>query len=285
MRKGWLVLGLAGVILGGLMAQPKSAVSVRITERTTLGQILMALARRTTAQLRMDDFTRTFVNRYTFPPHMVGVTVSGSNAGEVLAFLFGTGWEGAPLNRALRPQFPNRQLARTPMPVIVDGKKLWTCNNPAFAWKWEKPKGGPAGGIITLWLRVQRDGDVIKRDPIDLRPLGDELALDYLRDRIKDLTGVYFNIDPEWHQNVNYKLLPEYRGMVLPANPEIPLYVSKMRRLFGAALDKPHTLGEWLSIFAASLNEHAKARGCLWKWSCSGGESPVYTLRCYAHTE
>jgi hypothetical protein len=50
-------------------------------------------------------------------------------------------------------------------------------------------------------------------------------------------------------------------------------------------LDKPHTLGEWLSIFAASLNEHAKARGCLWKWSCSGGESPVYTLRCYAHTK
>jgi hypothetical protein len=153
MRKGWLVLGLAGVVLGGLMAQPRSAVSVRITEQTTLGQILMALARRTTAQLRMDDFTRTFVNRYTFPPHMVGVTVSGSDAGEVLAFLFGTGWEGAPLNRALRPQFPNRQLARTPMPVIVDGKKLWTCNNPAFGWKWEKPKGGPSGGIITLWLR------------------------------------------------------------------------------------------------------------------------------------
>ncbi len=39
-------------MLGMLMAQPRSAISVRIAERTTLGQILTALARRTTAQLR-----------------------------------------------------------------------------------------------------------------------------------------------------------------------------------------------------------------------------------------
>lgn len=257
----------------------------RITEKTTLGQVLTELAKRTTAKLQMDETTRGFVHRYTFPPHMVGVTVKGNNCGEVLAFLFGAGWEGSPLDRSLRPQFPNRQLARTPMPVVINGKKLWTCNNIAFGWKWEKPKGGPTGGIVTIWLRVQPDGDVVKRLPIDLRPLGNELALDYLRDRIKDLTGVYFNIDPEWHQNVHYKLLPEYKGQVLPADPHIPLFVRKLRAIFGDALDKPHTLGEWLSIFAEWLNEHSKARGCLWKWSCSAGENPIYTLRCYSHTE
>jgi hypothetical protein len=233
----------------------------------------------------MDEQTRNFVHRYTFPPHMIGVTVKGANAGEVLAFLFGAGWEGSPLPRELRSQFPNRQLARTPMPVVVGGKKLWTCNNRAFDWKWEKPKGGPAGGIITVWLRVQPDGDIVKRAPIDLRPMQNEFSLDYLRDRIKQLTGVYFNIDPEWHQNVYYKLLPEYRGQTLPAEPHIPLFVRKMRAIFSDALDRPHTLGEWLSIFAEGLNEHSKARGCVWKWTCSDGANPIYTLRCYAHTQ
>jgi hypothetical protein len=109
-----------------LVAQPQATFSVRITEKTTLGEILSALARRTTAQLKMDEQTRNFVHRYTFPPHMIGVTVKGANAGEVLAFLFGAGWEGSPLPRELRSQFPNRQLARTPMPVVVGGKKLWT---------------------------------------------------------------------------------------------------------------------------------------------------------------
>lgn len=256
-----------------------------ITEKTTLGQLLAALTRKTTAQLQMDEPTRQFVHRYTFPPHMIGVAATGANAGEVLEFLFGAGWEGSPLARNLRTQNPNCQLARTPMPIVIGGKKLWACNNRAFDWKWEKPKGGPAGGVIKVWLRVQFDGDMVKREPIDLRPLDNELALDYLRDRLKALTGVYFNFDPEWHQNVPYKLLPEYKGQVMPTEPFIPLYVWKLRKLFGDVLDKPHTLGEWLSIFAEGLNEHGKARRCLWKWSCSDGESPVYTLRCYAHRE
>jgi len=276
-------LFLLGAIASSLLAAPTPTLFYRITEKTTLGQILGDLTRRTTAQLRMDEATRTFAHRYTFPPHMVGVTVTGRNAGDILAFLFGAGWEGSPLPRELRAQFPNRQLARTPMPVVVNGKKLWTCNNRAFDWKWEKPKGGPSGGIITVWLRVQRDGDLVKRPPIDLRPLQNEFSLDYLRDRIKTLAGIYFNFDPEWHQNVPYKLLPEYKGQVLPSEPHIPLFVRKMRALFGDALDKPHTLGEWLSLFAESLNEHSKARGCLWKWSCSEGASPIYTIRCYAH--
>ncbi len=285
MRLRWLLISVTVAALSVLAAQPKVVLSFRITEKTTLGQILSALTRQTTAQLRMDETTRVFVHRYTFPPHMVGVTVKGNNAGEVLAFLFGAGWEGSPLKRELRSRFPNRMLARTPMPVVIGNKKLWTCNNRAFDWKWEKPKGGPAGGIITVWLRVQPDGDIVKREPINLRPLQNDFSLDYLRDRIKDLTGVYFNIDPEWHQNVHYKLLPEYRGQVLPADPHIPLFVRKMRTIFGDALDKPHTLGEWLSIFAEGLNEHSKARGCLWKWTCSDGANPIYTLRCYAHTE
>lgn len=163
-------LFLLGAIASSLLAAPTPTLFYRITEKTTLGQILGDLTRRTTAQLRMDEATRTFAHRYTFPPHMVGVTVTGRNAGDILAFLFGAGWEGSPLPRELRAQFPNRQLARTPMPVVVNGKKLWTCNNRAFDWKWEKPKGGPSGGIITVWLRVQRDGDLVKRPPIDLRP-------------------------------------------------------------------------------------------------------------------
>ncbi len=281
----WLLIGVTVATFGILIAQPRALLSFRITEKTTLGQILSALTRQTTAQLRMDETTRTFVLRYTFPPQMIGVTVKGNNAGEVLAFLFGAGWEGSPLKRELRSQFPNRMLARTPMPVVIGGKKLWTCNNRAFDWKWEKPKGGPAGGIITVWLRVQPDGDMVKRDPIDLRPLQNEFSLDYLRDRIKELTGIYFNIDPEWHQNVNYKLLPEYRGQVLPADPHIPLFVRKMRAIFGDALDRPRTLGEWLSIFAEGLNEHSKACSCLWKWTCSDGANPIYTLRCYVHIE
>ncbi|MCS7185753.1 MAG: hypothetical protein RMK89_02230 [Armatimonadota bacterium] len=281
----WSLIGLTVATLGVLAAQPKATLSFRITEKTTLGQVLSELARQTTAQLRMDETTRSFVHRYTFPPHMLGVTVKGNNVGEVLAFLFGAGWEGSPLKQELRSQFPNRMLARTPMPVTIGNKKLWSCNNRAFDWKWEKPKGGPAGGIITVRLRVQTDGDIVKRQPIDLRPLQNEFSLDYLRDRIKDLTGVYFNIDPEWHQNVHYKLLPEYRGQVLPADPHIPLFVRKMRAIFGDSIDKPKTLGEWLSAFAEGLNEHSKARGCLWKWTCSDGAKPVYTLRCYTHTE
>lgn len=282
-----LIVAVSGFVVAQKKAVEKkpATFAFRITEKATLGQVLTELAKRTTAKLQMDATAREFVHRYTFPPHMIGVTVKGNNCGEVLAFLFGAGWEGSPLDRSLRPQSLNRQLSRTPMPVVINGKKLWTCNNIAFGWKWEKPKGGPAGGIVTIWLRVQSDGDVVKRAPIDLRPLGNELALDYLRDRIKDLTGVYFNIDPEWHQNVHYKLLPEYKGQVLPADPHIPLFVRKLRAIFGDALDKPHTLGEWLSIFAEGLNEHSKARGCLWKWSCSAGENPIYTLRCYSHTE
>ncbi|MCS7265641.1 MAG: hypothetical protein NZ805_12500 [Armatimonadetes bacterium] len=285
MRWRWSLILVAAFALSVLEAQPKVALSFRITEKTSLGQVLSALARQTTAQLRMDDETRTFVHRYTFPPNMIGLTVRGNNVGEVLAFLFGAGWEGSPLKREFRSQFPNRMLARTPMPVFIGNKKLWACNNRAFDWKWEKPKGGPAGGIITVRIRVQPDGDIVRREPIDLRPLQNDFSLDYLRDRIKDLTGIYFNIDPEWHQNVNYKLLPEYRGQVLPADPQIPLFVRKMRAIFGDALDRPHTLGQWLSIFAEGLNEHSKARGCLWKWTCSDSANPIYTLRCYVHTE
>ncbi|MFN3420341.1 MAG: hypothetical protein ACK40X_01270, partial [Armatimonadota bacterium] len=129
MRWRWLLIGVTAATFGVLMAQPRTALSFRIAEKTTLGQILSALTRQTTAQLRMDETTRTFVHRYTFPPHMIGVTVKGNNAGEVLAFLFGAGWEGSPLKRELRSQFHNRMLARTPMPVVVGGKKLWTCNN------------------------------------------------------------------------------------------------------------------------------------------------------------
>ncbi len=283
-QRVFALTGLLVALVGLALAQKTSPLAFRITEKTTLGQLLSELSRKTTAQLRMDETTRAFVHRYTFPPHMIGVVVTGANAGEVLAFLFGAGWEGSPLPRELRSQFPNRQLARTPMPVVIGGKKLWTCNNRAFDWKWEKPKGGPAGGIVTVRLRVQPDGDLVQRTPIDLRPLQNEFSLDYLRDRIKDLTGIYFNIDPEWHQNVSYKLLPEYKGQVLPADPHIPLFVRKMRAIFGDALDKPHTLGEWLSIFAEGLNEHSKARGCLWKWTCSDGANPIYTLRCYTHT-
>lgn len=288
MRWRWFPIGLILCTSVALTAQQKTTqqkvmLSFRITEKTTLGQILSSLARQTTAQLRMEEGTRTFVHRYTFPPHMIGVTVKGNNVGEVLAFLMGSGWEGSPLKPELRAQFPNRMLARTPMPIIVGSKKLWACNNRAFDWKWEKPKGGPAGGIITLWLRLNSDGDIVKRQPIQLRPLQNNFSLDYLRDRIKELTGIYFNIDPEWHQNVNYKLLPEYRGQVLPADPNIPLFVGKMRTIFGDTLDRSHTLGEWLSIFAESLNEHSKARGCLWKWTCSDGANPIYTLRCYVH--
>ncbi len=279
----WLLIGVTAMTLSALTAQPKVSLSFRITEKTTLSEILSALTRQTTAQIRMDEAMNSFARRYTFPPHMFGAILKGKNAGEVLSFLFGAGWEGSSLKGEIRSQFPNRMLARTPMPVFIGSKKLWTCNNRAFEWKWEKPKGGPVGGIITIWLRVQPDGDIVKREPIDLRPLQNEFSLDYLRDRIKDLSGVYFNIDPEWHQNVHYKLLPEYRGQVLPADPQIPLFVRKMRKIFGDLLDRPHTLGEWLSIFAESLNEHSKARGCLWKWTCSDGANPIYTLRCYAH--
>ncbi len=278
-----MLAALCLALVGLLTAQKAPSLAYRITDKTTLGQILSDLTRRTTAQLRMDETTRAFVHRYTFPPHMIGAVVTGANAGEVLAFLFGAGWERSPLPKELRAQFPNRQLARTPMPVVIDGKKLWTCNNRAFDWKWEKPKGGPPGGIITVRLRVQPDGDLVQREPIDLRPLQNDFSLDYLRDRIKTLTGVYFNFDPDWHQNVHYKLLPEYKGQVLPADPHIPLFVRKMRAIFGDSIDKPRTLGQWLSIFAAALNEHSKARGCLWLWTCSDGANPIYTLRCYAH--
>ena len=108
MRWRWLMAATMMATLSFLVAQPKATFSARITEKTTLGEILAALARRTTAQLRMDEQTRSFVHRYTFPPHMIGVTVRGANAGEVLAFLFGAGWEGSPLPRELRDQFPNR---------------------------------------------------------------------------------------------------------------------------------------------------------------------------------
>ncbi len=75
MRWRWLMAATVLAALSLLVAQPQATFSVRITEKTTLGEILSALARRTTAQLKMDEQTRNFVHRYTFPPHMIGVTV------------------------------------------------------------------------------------------------------------------------------------------------------------------------------------------------------------------
>lgn len=286
MRPNHFFGAMALVIVGVVMASVPSKLSFTINEKTTLGQILAALTRQTTAKLQMDDATRSFVHRYTFPPHIIGVTVQGKNVGEVLAFLFGSGWEGSPLKPELRKQAGEQwQLARTPMPIFIGSKKLWACNNRAFDWKWEKPKGGPAGGIIRIWLRVQRDGDLVVRRSLNLDKLQNEFTVDYLRDRINMLTDVYFNFAPEWHQNVPHTLLPEYKGIRFPEERMVPLTVRKMRKVFGDELDKTHTLGEWLSIFAESLNEHGKWKGCLWKWSCTDGEFPTYTLRCYAHTE
>lgn len=278
------VLSVAGSLT------PQTPIQFTITEEMTLGQVLARLKRYTPAEFRTDEETFPLIQSYTFPPYMVGVKVKGTRVGEVLAFLFGKGWEGSPLPVRMRQKVGKQwQLARTPKPVSIGQKRIWVCNNPAFDWKWEKLEGGPEGGIIRIWSRVHRDGDPIKRSPVRL-PLEDHFTLEHLRELLKELTGVYFNIVPSFHQRVPFRflppfLLPAFEGIPPERVPHQPLRGKLLRDLFGAAVEKPHTLGEWLTMFAFGLNKLSERRGCFWMWSCEGKKGLVYTLRCYAHGE
>ncbi len=263
---------------------PSGPVRLRISPKGTVGQVLKELSLRTAARLSLDPPTVAFLNTCPFPPHLYGASFSFKNVGEALAFLSGKGWEGSPLPIKERERAGSAyQIARCPLPVRIAGRIFWTCNNPAFAARWSKGPGDPPGGTMQVSLRGFNDGDVVKRDPIPLGPLTGAESVDYLRDRIKELTGIYFNFSPEWHQNVNYKLLPEYQSIHLPANPEIPLTLVKIQTTLKLTISGPLTLGQWLTIICAGLDEHARNRGCLWKWSSSSGDQPTYTVRCYAH--
>ncbi|MCS7224653.1 MAG: hypothetical protein NZ959_08885 [Armatimonadetes bacterium] len=268
-------------------SRPRSGpIPIRFTAQTTLLFVLREMSQRTNARLILDPETRKFAEFCPFPPHLHGKAFSFPNVGDALAFLTGKGWEGSPLPIQFRTVVgPSYQLSRCPTPVRVAGKTFWTCNNPAITASWSKKPADPPGGVIRIGMRTRSDGDLVQRNPIEIVGLTGVESVDYIRDRIKELTGIYFNFSPEWHQNVNYKLLPEYKGVTLPADPEIPLTLSKIRTTLAITLPRQMTLGQWLTVIAAGLNEHSKARQCFWKWSASDKDRPVYTIRCYAHME
>jgi hypothetical protein len=67
MRWRWLMAATVLAALSLLVAQPQVTFSVRITEKTTLGEILSALARRTTAQLKDGRANAKFRSPLHFP--------------------------------------------------------------------------------------------------------------------------------------------------------------------------------------------------------------------------
>ncbi|HID05974.1 MAG TPA: hypothetical protein EYP10_02380 [Armatimonadetes bacterium] len=254
-------------------------ISFTVTETMTLKGAFQIIANRTGQPIYVASADMDIVNRYRFPPHLIGVHVVGDSAGEVLSFLFGRGWEGSPIAEAMRERAGEQyQLARTPPCITLGRIRSWTCNNRYF--DWEPHKRG-----VRVTVRLNRDGDLVNRKPFSL-DVRDEYVFDTLRELIKQRTGIYINVAVEEHRFVPSNLLPEYKDARFKEPILMPMRCAQLSHLFGNLLDQPHTLGEWLSILAEGLNLHSRPRGCMWKWSATrvkGREKPIYTLRCYAH--
>ena len=265
------------------------SIAVTITKDVTLEGVLNFLADNTAAKLEMDERTMKVAKAYRFPPHLIGAKVKAERVGAILGWVFGSGWEGSLVPVEQREVAGDRwRLVRAPMSTTLDSVvgplQLWACNNVGFDWRWDKPVGGPPGGIITVKLRTRPDGDLIQREPILLdEELLDEYALDHLRDLMQRKTRIYVNFDPEDHRYMEYALIAEDSKL---ESRITPMTVRHMREEFGDLVDEPHTLGDWLSMIATGLNRYCQPRGCLWKWSMTrerGRIQPIYTIRCYAH--
>ncbi len=254
-------------------------ITFTITEGMTLQSALQAIANRSGQPVYVSKRDAELIKAYRFPPHMIGVTVRADTAGQALSFLFGAGWEGSPIPAELRDKASDDyKLARTPPMIKLNGITSWACNNRNFDWK-------PEGNGVRVIVRLQPDGDVVKRKPFKLE-LVDEATIDVVRDLINQCSGVYFNIIPEEHKFMPSNLLPQYKRLKVKEPFLVPMRVAQLSLLFGALLEEEHSLGEWLTMLAEGLNLHCRQRGCLWKWTVwSEGDKGklVYTLRCYAH--
>jgi hypothetical protein len=252
-------------------------ITLTITEGMTLYDVLQLISNRTGQVIYVSKQDSKVVRNYRFPPHMIGVTIKADTAGQALSFLFGVGWDGSPIPTEVRAKLNETyMLSRTPPQIKIANYTSWSCNNRYF--DWEPVKGG-----ARVIVRLQPDGDIVKREPFGLE-LADEFTLDTVRDMIKQRTGIYINIEPEEHRFMPSNLLPQYKSMKVKEPFLVPMKVAQLSLVFGTLLNEKWTLGEWLSIITEGLNLHSRQRGCLWKWTAwVNGDKLIYTLRCYAH--
>lgn len=272
-------------------SKPPLPKELTLTPQMRLTEVLNHLAPFTPAFMHMSAEDKALAQQYTLPPHLEGQVLRCEPVREALDFLFGAGWEGSRLAPELRERAGSHYwLARTP---YVNGlhrpgePRHWVCNNRMWAWKWEKTEDGQEGpddgGRVTIFRRLQADGDVVATQPFSLPRLTDEIVLDTVLDWIKQKRGIIVNV-------VGYPFAPVEAGRDRQGRPITrlePLRMRTLRQLFGAELEKVHTLGEWLHLLAAGLNAHFQGTGSDWKWSSTlvrdpgGREVVLYTLRDY----
>lgn len=294
MKDQWMLFFIVGLCALGVQAAslPKpapSASSLTITEKTTLVEVVERLRKFTTAQIVMAEKDKERARRYTFPPHLVGRTLKLSPVTDALKFLMSAGWEGSPLPAHLRGKAGAQwQLARTPYAFEVDGQKIWNCNNRQWDWRWEKSKGKSAGGTITIFSRLQPDGDVVAARKFKLAEVQDDFTFETLLDLMKQATGVTVNFVPYDSQFLEVKAPPAPESPARRAEPKrVPMRAAAIPPHLRERLTQELTPGEFLSLLAIGLNQHTRPMKTDWRWSSdkrSSGEV-IYTLRDYAHVE
>lgn len=289
LRTLFVLVGLCalGVNAASLPKPAPSASSLTLTDKTTLIEVVERLRKFTSAQIVIAGKDKELARRYTFPPHLVGRTLKLSPATDALKFLTSAGWEGSPLPAHLRGKAGAQwQLARTPYAFEVDGQKIWNCNNRQWDWRWEKSKGKSAGGTITIFSRLQPDGDIVEGKRFKLSEVKDDSTFETLLDLMKQETGVTVNFVPYDSQFLEVQALPAPASPARRAEPKrIPMRAAAIPLNLRERLTEELTPGEFLSIIAVGLNQHTRPMKTHWLWSSgkrSSGEV-IYTLRDYAH--
>jgi len=294
MKDKWMMfvalsLCALGVKAASLPKPAPSASSLTITEKTTLVEVVERLRQFTRAQIVIAEKDKALARRYTFPPPLVGKTLKLSPATDALKFLTGAGWEGSPLPAHLRGKAGAQwQLARTPYAFEVGGEKIWTCNNRQWDWRWEKSKGKSAGGVISIFSRLQPDGDVVEGKKFKLPEVKEDATFETLLDLMKQETGVTVNFVPYDSQFLEVQATPAPESPARRAEPKrIPMRAAAIPLHLRERLTEELTPGEFLSILAVGLNQHTRPMKTYWRWSSdrrSTGQV-IYTLRDYAHVE
>ncbi len=292
MKAKWLLcvtVALCAMIVeaASLPKPARSASSLTITAKTTLVEVVERLRPFTSAQIVIAEKDKELARRYTFPPHLVGRTLKLSPATDALKFLTSAGWEGSPLPANRRGKAGAQwQLARTPYAFEVDGQKIWNCNNRQWDWRWEKSKGKSAGGTITVFSRLQPDGDVVEGKKFKLSEVQDDSTFETLLDLMKQKTGVTVNFVPYDSQFLEVKATPAPESPARRAESKrVPMRAAAIPPPLRERLTEELTPGEFLSIIALGLNHHTRPMKTDWRWSSdkrSSGEV-IYTLRDYAH--
>jgi hypothetical protein len=293
MKGKWLTLVWFGLCLLGVetvsLPYPASSPMMTLTATTTLADVVVRLGRFTSAKVVIAEADKERARRYTFPPFLVGKSLKLSPATDALRYLTSASWDGSPLpaNRRGKAGTPYH-LARAPYVFEADGKTYWVGNNRQWNWKWEKPRGGPAGGVITVFSRLQADGDVAAGRKFKLDEVKDDSTFETLLDLMKMETGITVNFVPYDSQFLEVRGAPAPESPVTGAVPRrVPMRASDIPIPLRQRLSQELTPGEFLSILTIGLNQHTRPMKTDWRWSsdktASGGV--IYTLRDYAHVE